>query len=246
MPFSAASSATVPASSHVALGVLAAEARLGAPPVVGVELVGRAEAAGEEAAAERGVGDEADAELAQRRQHLVLDVAAEERVLALDGGHRVHRVRGADRLRRRLAEPVVADLALLHQLGQRPDGLLDRRVRVHAVLVVEVDVVGAEAAQRALDRLPHVLRRAVERRARPGRRRCAGRRTWWRSRPRRAGRPERGRAAPRCRAGRTAPRCRGTSPRARSRGGGWRSTRRRRSCRRRRTCPCSRGRGPRR
>jgi hypothetical protein len=36
----------------------------------------------------------------------------------------------------------VQDLALGHQLGQRADGVLDRRVRVDAVLVVEVDAVG--------------------------------------------------------------------------------------------------------
>ena len=49
------------------------------------------------------------------------------------------------------------------QLGHRADGLLDRHVGVDAVLVVEVDVVGAEALQRALDRAAHVLGRAVER-----------------------------------------------------------------------------------
>ena len=46
----------------------------------------------------------------------------------------------------------MADLALGDQLGHRPDGLLDRDVRVDAVLVVEVDVVRAEALERALDR----------------------------------------------------------------------------------------------
>ena len=74
----------------------------------------------------------------------------------------------ADRLRRGLAEPDVADLALLDQLGERADGLLDRRVRVDAVLVVEVDVVGAQPLQRALDRAAHVLGRAVERRGASG------------------------------------------------------------------------------
>ena len=90
-------------------------------------------------------------------------------------------------VRRRLGEPVVPDLALGDELGERADGLLDRRARVHAVLVVEVDVVGAEPRERALDREADVLGAAVE--AARCRRRGAGScRTWWRRRPRR-GRP---------------------------------------------------------
>ena len=54
-------------------------------------------------------------------------------------------------------------LPSLDQLGHRADRLLDRHVGVDAVLVVEVDVVGAEALQRALDRAADVLGRAVER-----------------------------------------------------------------------------------
>ena len=133
------------------------EARLVAAEVVLVELVGGAEAAAEEAAPERRVGDEADAELAQRRQDLRLDVARPQRVLGLHRGDRVDGVRAADRLRRGLAQPDVADLALGDELGERADRLLDRRARVDAVLVVEVDVIGAQALQRALDRAPHVL-----------------------------------------------------------------------------------------
>jgi hypothetical protein len=39
----------------------------------------------------------------------------------------------------------VADLAVLDEVGECADGVLDRCARVDAVLVVEVDVVGAEA-----------------------------------------------------------------------------------------------------
>jgi hypothetical protein len=53
-------------------------------------------------------------------------------------------------------------LALGDELGERADRLLDRDVRVDAVLVVEVDVVGAEPGERAFDRPPHVLRGTVE------------------------------------------------------------------------------------
>jgi hypothetical protein len=66
----------------------------------------------------------------------------------------VHRVRAADRLRRGLGEPEVADLALLDELRHRADRLLDRTVSVDAVLVVEVDVVDAEPRSEA----SHALR----------------------------------------------------------------------------------------
>ena len=63
-----------------------------------VSLVDRA---GEEALAERAEGDEADAEFFQRRQHLVLGPPPPQRVLALQGGHRLDGVGAADGRRRR-------------------------------------------------------------------------------------------------------------------------------------------------
>ena len=66
----------------------------------------------------------------------------------------------------RLGEAEVAHLALCDELGHRPDGLLDRRLGVDPVLVVEVDVVDAQALQGALAGAAHVLRAAVDRAAR--------------------------------------------------------------------------------
>jgi hypothetical protein len=51
----------------------------------------------------------------------------------------------------------VGDLALLDQLGHGTDGLLDRDLGIDAVLVVEVDLLDAEAPQRVLAALAHVL-----------------------------------------------------------------------------------------
>jgi hypothetical protein len=50
--------------------ILALKARVAAAPVVGRQIVDRAEASGDEAATERAVGDERDAEVLQRRQQL--------------------------------------------------------------------------------------------------------------------------------------------------------------------------------
>ena len=93
----------------------------------------------------------------------VFDVARPQRVLGLHGRDRMDGMGAPDRLGRRLAEPEMADLALLDELRHRSDRLLDGHVRVDAVLVVQVDVIGAEPLQRALDRAADMLGRAVER-----------------------------------------------------------------------------------
>ena len=143
-PFSAASASTSATSSRLRCEVLLLEARAAAPEVLLVEVVDRADPAGEEAAAERAVGDEADPELAHRRQDLRLGIARPERVLGLQRRDRMDGVRAANRVRGRLGEPEVAHLPLLDELGHRADGLLDRRLEVDAVLVVEVDRLDAE------------------------------------------------------------------------------------------------------
>jgi hypothetical protein len=147
----------------VVLEVLAGEAGAVAAEVPLVELLGRAEAPREEAAAKRRVGDEGDAELLQGGQHIGLQVAGPQRVLALHGRDGVHRVGAADRLRGGLREADVAHLAGRDQLRHRADGLLDRRVGVDTVLVVEVDVLHPEALQRGLTGSAHVGGTAVDR-----------------------------------------------------------------------------------
>src|SRR5918993_591517 len=59
----------------------------------------------------------------------------------LEGADGVHGMGLLDGLCRRFGEPEIPDLARFHKLLHRTDRLLDGRLRVHAVLVVEVDVV---------------------------------------------------------------------------------------------------------
>ena len=68
----------------------------------------------------------------------------------------------ADRLRRGLGQAEEADLALGHQLGHRPDRLLDRSVRIDAVQVVEIDVIHPQSGQAALDGSTHIGGRSVD------------------------------------------------------------------------------------
>jgi len=74
----------------------------------------------------------------------------------------MHRVGPADRLRTRLGEPEEADLALLHEPGHGPHGLLDGHLRVHPVLVVQVDDVDAETLQARLAGRTHILGPAAD------------------------------------------------------------------------------------
>ena len=81
----------------------------------------------------------------------------------MQGGDRVHGVGAADRFGSGLGQADVQDLSLGHQLGQGADGVLDGSVRVYPVLVVEIDAVGTQPPQGALDRGPDVRWAAVER-----------------------------------------------------------------------------------
>ena len=174
-PFSSAISSTCGHELEVALEVLALEARVVAAEVALREIVRRPDLPGEEAAAERAVRDEADAELAAGRKHPVLRVARPQRVLGLERRDRVDGVRAADRLRRGLGQAEVAHLARLDELRHRADGLLDRHADVDAVLVVEVDVVDAEPLA-ARPRTP-AARTRRRRGSRASRRRCGRCRT---------------------------------------------------------------------
>ena len=73
---------------QVALEVLAREARVGFAPVIVRELIGRADLPGEETVAERRLGDEADAQLAQQRQEPSFRIAGPEGAFSLQRGDR--------------------------------------------------------------------------------------------------------------------------------------------------------------
>ena len=86
-------------------------------------------------------------------------IAAVQQVVVHLGRDRPGQVRGAGRPvgvgdlpGREVAVADVADLARADQVVERPERLLDRRRRVRGVDLVEVDVVGPEAAQAVLDR----------------------------------------------------------------------------------------------
>jgi hypothetical protein len=71
-------------------------------------------------------------------------------------------VSAADRGGRGLGQTDVTDLARRDECGQGADGVLDRRVRIDSVLVVQIDMVGGQPLQGAFDRDADVRRAAVE------------------------------------------------------------------------------------
>src|SRR3989442_355192 len=148
--------------AQIALEVLAREARVGLAPVVVGELLGRADLAREEAVAERRVGNESNTQLAQQRQQFGLRVSGPQGVLGLQRGDRMHNVGAADRAGTGLGQPDVADFPRGDEFGQGADGVLDGRVRIDSVLVVQIDVVGAQPLQGTFDRDADVRRTAVE------------------------------------------------------------------------------------
>ena len=113
-----------------------------------------ADLAGEPAPAERAPDHRADALVERQRHQLPFVIAAEQRVIGLvrDVARKAVALRDRERLHQVPAGEVraadVADLARAHQLVERGQRLLDRRVGVEAVQLEEVDVVGAEAPQR--------------------------------------------------------------------------------------------------
>src|SRR5262249_13391713 len=93
----------------------------------------------------------------------------EQRNLALERADRVNLVRAPDGGRRRLAEPEVADLALLDQPLHGADRVLDGHTRIDPVLIVEIDDVHAEPLEALVAGLGDVLGPAVDDRAPLGR-----------------------------------------------------------------------------
>ncbi len=135
---------------------------MAAAPVVGGNVGGGLESSGEESAAEGGVGDEADAEFAAGGEDFVFGIAGPEGVFGLEGGDGMDFGGAAEGGGSGLRHAEVADFAGGDELGHSTDGVFDRGVGIDAVLVVEVDVVDAEALEAGVAGLANVFGPAVD------------------------------------------------------------------------------------
>src|ERR1700709_1196165 len=107
-------------------------------------------AAREPPAGKRAVGEDAHAVAPRSWQHVELDPADEQRVRGLLGAEALERAVAGGPLRlddlpgRERGGADVADLALLDEVRQRAEGLVDIDGRVRSVHLVKVDPAGAE------------------------------------------------------------------------------------------------------
>mmetsp|Transcript_57720 Transcript_57720/g.115637 ORF Transcript_57720/g.115637 Transcript_57720/m.115637 type:complete len:271 (-) Transcript_57720:249-1061(-) len=115
------------------------------PQVPGLEVPGARQVARQQRATQGGVRDDADAELAARRQQGLLEVAVEEGPLLLYGGNRADRVESADVLRAELRDAYVPRQAGLQHGPEGGRLILCAHAVAEAVGVVEVHAVHLEA-----------------------------------------------------------------------------------------------------
>ena len=71
-------------------------------------------------------------------------------------------MRATNRLHARFGQPEVFDLAFANQVLHRARDVLDRNVRVDAVLIEQIDPIGLESLQRRVGDLPDVRGPAVQ------------------------------------------------------------------------------------
>ncbi len=128
---------------------------------------------------ERAPRDDADAFLGRQREVLALDRPDEQVVLRLERHESAPPVPVGERqrlhqpVRPEVRRPDVKHLPGAHEVVERAKGLLERRPEVLGVDLVQIDVVGTEAAEARVARLADVLaRRAPVVRARAGRHRA--------------------------------------------------------------------------
>src|SRR5215203_1864999 len=119
----------------VRLSSLRREARNDVAEVGAVERGVLVDRAREEALTQRAEGDEADAELLERRQNLLLGLSPPQRIFALEGGDRLNGMSTPDGLHACFRKTEVLDLAFLDQLLHRAGNVNDRHVRVDSVLI---------------------------------------------------------------------------------------------------------------
>ena len=128
-------------------------------------------APGEHAAGQRVVADHADPLIQDQREQLRFDVAEQEIVARLHAveARQTQSVTDPQPLGQQPGGIVgaadIAHFAAVHQVIQRPQRLIERRLGVGGVHLVEVDIVGLQAAQAGLDRLEDVLARTAAHRS---------------------------------------------------------------------------------
>src|SRR5581483_3552899 len=152
----------MPNQVEIASEVFALEARVELTEVVRGDIFGFLELTGQKTAAERAIGDEANAQLANCGEEIVFRIARPQRVFGLEGGDGMYAVGAANGCRGGFRQTQVANLALPDEIGHGADGLLNRRFGIDAVLVIEIDEIDVQALERGIAACPDVFGAAVD------------------------------------------------------------------------------------
>jgi hypothetical protein len=147
---------------QVVLQGLRLEARQVAAVVAFGDGAGIADGAAQETAPEGAEGDEGDAQLSNHGQYLGFRVAGPQRIFGLQRRDGVNSMGAADGLGSGLRQAQRLYLARLDQARHGADGLLDGRVGIDPVQVIEVDGLDAEALQRGLAGSRHIVGTAID------------------------------------------------------------------------------------
>src|SRR5436190_2345272 len=142
---------------EVATEGFAREVRTARPPVVLRESRLGCHGSGKQPVRHRPVDEHADIVIHGIGQDLVFDLATEQVVRRLQGLHPAEASQVFDLLHVVVRNTDVADLVPLHQLLERPGGLLRRGVLVRPVDLVQVDVVRFKVPQARVHALPKPL-----------------------------------------------------------------------------------------
>jgi hypothetical protein len=107
-------------------------------------------------------GNETDAEFFEGRQHFRFRASRPQRVFALHGRDRLSRVCATNRFRPCFRKAEVLDLAFLNQVLHRSRDVFDRHVRIHTVLVEQIDRIDLEPLEGGLGNLLDVFGPTVQ------------------------------------------------------------------------------------
>src|ERR1700719_4217638 len=117
---------------------------------------------GQKAATERTIRDKTDPELAANRKDLICRISRPKRILRLQRCDRMNGVRAANCFCAGLRQSQKAHLALAHKLRHRADRFFNRRSRIDAMLIVEIDAIDLQPAQTSFARFLDVIGFAID------------------------------------------------------------------------------------
>src|SRR5207245_5476736 len=132
------------------------------PVIVRCQILEPLDLAREKAPPQGAIRHEADAQLSAGWEHLVFGITRPQGIFSLKRRDGMGGMSPANGLWPCLRKPEKTHLPLAHKIRHGSHGLLNGRVRVHAVLVVEINAPDTETAQAGLTSGANVFRSAID------------------------------------------------------------------------------------